>query len=323
MAYTFIDVMSTIQEQKKLAAVKRVVETAMIVALFETEVIASGSSTVYVEGDLPDPGYVDYGSVASDSSGKSDEPFITHLKKMQVRIALDDVLADRATRTGEPFKRREIVKHLRAMALNWKKFIIGRGTAGDGVSQSKEPKGIYGLINRWNPERPTNKIDFGGGTISDIKFLMDKLSLLFDEVYNPDFCLLGRKVLNNIKNLVESGATSEKMAQKITFELFKIPELDAQVRIMRYEDVPFFPVDNDSQGAEIMLADEDSGDKTSIVAVRTNPDDGVVLLREFQDMFRIKEYTLNGQDVTEITGPNALESRGPRGLSRLFNILPA
>ena len=122
--YSLIDVMSTIETKKKLATVKRVVQSSKMITMFETEMTPSGSSTVYVEGDLGDAGYVDYGKVAQDSVGTPDDPQTTHLKKMQVRIKMDKVKARRATRTGEPYKRRQVSKKLRALVLNWNRFII-------------------------------------------------------------------------------------------------------------------------------------------------------------------------------------------------------
>lgn len=324
--FTLVDVMSTIDEDKKMATVKRIIQSSRMVTMFETDLIPSGSSTVYVEGDLGDPGYVDYGSVAADEHGSPDDPQTTHLKKMQVRIPIDRVLSRRATRTGEAFKRREIAKRLRALGLNWNRFIIGRGPAGTGVTAANQPLGLYGQVNRWKDDDPNNPLlfDFGSQTITaaGIVGLSNSISELFDSIYWPDFCLCNRTILRNIKNLVETGAATEKFANKVSFDLMQIPGLDAQVPIMHYEGVPFIPVDRDSQNVEIFAADEGGISASSIIAVRSNEDDGAVLLREYQDMFEIDEYVLNGQDVTEITGPNNIEVRGPRAVARLENIIP-
>jgi len=326
--FSLIDVMSTITDDKKLATVKRVVQSSKMISMFETDLIPSGSSTVYVEGDLGDPGYVDYGSVAGDEVGTPDDPQTTHLKKMQVRISMDKVKARRATRTGEPYKRRQVTKSLRALGLNWNRFIIGRGTNGNGITASNQPLGLYGQVNRWADDDTKNtlKFDFGNQTITaaGIATLQNKLSDLFDAVYWPDFCLMSRTIINNIKNLVESGAATEKFANKVSFELMAVEGLDARVPILMYEKVPMIPVDRDSKNNEIFAADEDTGSaNTSILAIRSNEDDGVVLLREYQDMFEIDEYVQDGNDIVEITGPNNIEARGPRCVARLNEITPS
>lgn len=324
--FTLVDVMSTIEEDKKLATVKRIVQSSRMIGMFQTDLIPSGSSTIYVEGDLGDPGYVDYGSVAADEHGSPDDPQTTHLKKMQVRIPIDRVLARRATRSGESFKRREITKRLRALGLNWNRFIIGRGPNGTGVTAANQPLGLYGQVDRWRDDDPNNPLlfDFGSQTITaaGITGLSNSLSELFDSIYWPDFCLCNRTVLRNIKNLVESGGITEKFASKVSFQQMAVPGLMATVPIMTYEGVPFIPVDRDSQNAEIFANDEDGISGSSILAVRSNEDDGAVLLREYPDMFEIDEYILNGQDVTEITGPNNIEVRGPRAVARLNKIIP-
>ncbi|KKN36427.1 hypothetical protein LCGC14_0773690 [marine sediment metagenome] len=326
--HTLIDVMSTIEEDKKLAAVKRVVQSSNMISMFETDTIPSGSSTVYVEGDLDNPGYVDYNSVAADTKGTPDDPQTTHLKKMQTRISLDRVLAMRATKTGESYKRRQITKSLRALGLNWNRFIIGRGTAGSGITAAKQPLGLYGQVNRWEKDDTKNvlKINFGNQSIATagIAVFQNKMSQLFDAVYWPDFCLCKRQIVNNIKNLVETGAVTERFASKVTFEFMGVQGLNAKVPILHYEKVPIIAVDRDSQNNEIFIADEDTGGaNTSILAIRSNEDDGVVLLREYQDMFDIVEYTQNGNEVVEITGPNNIEARGPRCVARMNEITPS
>ena len=149
------------------------------------------------------------------------------------------------------------------------------------------------------------------------------MSKFFDGIYHPDFCLASRAVINNIGNLVESGGVTEKFAEKVTFTLMEVQGLDARVPILHYQGVPMIPVDRDSLNNEIFAPDEGAGNNTSsIVAIRTNVDDGVVLLREYQDMFEIDEYVQDGNDIVEITGPNNIEARGPRCVARLANIIP-
>lgn len=325
--YSLIDVQSTIQEKQVLAAVKRVVNSSNMVSMFETDLVPTGANTVYVEGDLGSAGYVDYGRVAEDSTGTPDDPQTTHLKKMQVRIKMDKVKARRATRTGEPYKRRQVTKKLRALGLNWNRDIIGRGPNGTGVVASRQPLGLYGQVARWVKDDTKNNLlfDFGNQTITaaGIALFQNKMSEFFDAIYWPDFCLTSRAIINNIKNLVESGAATEKFANKVSFEFMQVQGLDARVPILHYERVPIIPVDRDSDNNEIFIADEGSGSATSsILAVRSNPDDGVVLLREYQDMFEIDEYVQDGNDIVEITGPNNIEARGPRCVARLSEIIP-
>lgn len=324
MAYTLFDVMAEVEDAKTLSVIKRVLDTSPMLGLFEVETTPQGQHTFYREGDLPNPGYVNYGAAASDSAGAPSDPITTQLRKMSMRIPIDSVLADRATRTGEPYKQREVERHIRAAALNWKKYIVGRSpSAGD-------PQGLYGWVDQWNSTYSGNTVTFSatGSTVASAgsAVLMSKMDELRDAVYQPDFFLASRNIIRQIRSHVESGASTEKFANRVSFADYEFAPGMVTRGTLFWDGIPMISPDEDASETVIMAADEDPGDAgndtTSIVAVRTGME-GVVLLQEYPQMFKIREFDESGLQVVEIDAPNAVEVRHPRACAKLFGFLEA
>lgn len=323
--HTLIDVMSTVETDKQLTTIARIVETSPMLARFQMETAASGSHTFFMENNLPDPDYGEFNDTPPDSDGLPDDPITTHNKRMRIRIKIDQDLAARATRNGMSYKDKEVRKTLRAFALNWKKFIIGRDQS------ASRPRGLYGWVDFWtqNGTFTGQKINFAtnGATVATVgsATLMDRMSALQDAVHDPDFYLTNRNIANQIKNFVESGAATEKFANKVRFETVETSP-GVKTKVIFYEDIPIIPVDFDSQNSEIMKFDETVGSSnitSSILAVRTG-DELVTLLQENASGPVIRETDDGlGNDIIVISWLNSLESRHERSVARLEGFLTA
>ena len=323
--HTLVDVMSTIDPGKKMMTIARTLESSPILGLFQTEANPTGSNTFFIENNLPNPDYKEFNVDPDDQDGLPDDPITTHNKRMRVRIKIDQDLAERNTRNGVPYKVKEVRRNIRAMSLNWKKFLIGR------TEDSARPRGLYGWVKFWekNGIFKGQRINFAtnGTTVATAgsATLMNKMSQLIDAVYEPDFFITSRNIMNQIKNFFETGAATEKFAEKVKFEHVEIMP-GVRPRVITFEGIPMFAADRDSQEAEIFLFDETVGTSnitSSILAVRTG-EELVTLLQEHADGPKIRETDDGlGNDITVISWLNSVEARHERSIAQLEGFLTA
>lgn len=320
--YTILDVMSAVEGDKRLTTIARVLETSPMLSQFQMETRPSGSSTFFMENALPNPDYQEFNATPPDSNGLPDDPITTHNKLMRVRIPIDRALAKRATRNGMSYIDREVRKHVRAMSLNMKKFIIGRN------NNSAQPRGLYSWVDFHRSagvfKDQLSIFATDGSTIAGVgsAILMDRMSQLIDAVHTPDFFLSNRNVMNQVKNFVESGAATEKFANKVNFTTVMTAP-GVETRVITYEGIPWFPVDQDSQLVEIMAFDEvvgTSGNTTSSILAIRSGEEAVTLIQEDAGGPEITDFQESGKRVIEIEWLNNIEVRNERAVGRLAGI---
>lgn len=326
MSYTLIDVLSKVNPSDgvRMMTVKKTIETSSMLNMFQMETRPNLTSTFFVEGALPVTDYRAYNTVADDSTGINDETVKTELRALAGRISIDPILAEVATREGRNFVAGEVERHSRSMALNWKRFVIGRNNL------ATAPKGLYGWVDEYNSATNPVLVDFAaaGSTIAaaGASALITKMNELRDVTLGtPDFYLTNRNIINQMQALSVTTAANNVLAQYFSIEKVELAP-GRSFTMGMWLGTPLIPVDFDATRTAIMAFDETSPDgsstttNSSIVSVRVGDDD-VMLLQRRPDGPDIRDYLDGGRRIIEIDWVNAVESRNPASIGRLQGIL--